>query len=130
MGYKPINYRYITNKNHSEIGVICTNLANELGSHPVLGHTIFSHTVISKCWGKKTGPKWGHTSAIDESDGFGRSDVGSSQLKFVGLSVYQQAVVNVPKYGDVEHHRTKTAVSVGDEISPTEELGDVNSIRT
>jgi len=40
----------------------------------------------------------GHTSAIDEIDGF------------------QQALVNVPKYGDVEHHMTKTAVSVGDEI--------------
>ena len=29
--YNPINYRYITNKNHSEIGVICTNLAIYLG---------------------------------------------------------------------------------------------------
>ena len=35
MGYNPINYRYITNKNHSEIGLMFTNLANELGHHPV-----------------------------------------------------------------------------------------------
>ena len=27
--YKPINYRYIINKNHSEIGVMFTNLAIE-----------------------------------------------------------------------------------------------------
>ena len=25
--YNPLNYRYITNKNHRKIGVICTNLA-------------------------------------------------------------------------------------------------------
>ena len=35
MGYNPINYRYITNKNHSEIGLMFTNLANELGHHLV-----------------------------------------------------------------------------------------------
>ena len=28
-------YRYITNKNHSEMGLMCTNLANDLGHHPV-----------------------------------------------------------------------------------------------
>ena len=34
--YKPHEYyRYITNKNHSEMGVICTNLANELRHHLV-----------------------------------------------------------------------------------------------
>ena len=35
--YNPINCRYITNKNHSEIGVICTNLAIVWGHH-LVGH--------------------------------------------------------------------------------------------
>ena len=35
--YNPINCRYITNKNHSEIGGICTNLAIVWGHH-LVGH--------------------------------------------------------------------------------------------
>ena len=47
MGYNPINYRYITNKNHSEMGLMFTNLANDLGHHPV-GFSIMN--MNHPCW--------------------------------------------------------------------------------
>ena len=42
--YKPHEYySYLRTINHSEMGLICTNLANELGHHPV--------TVVAKMRG-------------------------------------------------------------------------------
>ena len=61
MVYKPHdNYRYITNKNHSEIGVIFTNLAN--------GTTLWMEPLANWRWeGIFVGEPW-HVMALFVND--------------------------------------------------------------
>ena len=51
LGYNPIKYRYITNKNHSEIGLIITIWTLSFGGFPIKGRvTIQPHVSNRSCW--------------------------------------------------------------------------------